>query len=277
MCANCETILQVLKQAADAHQHKLKEMLIEKLDDRERQVLAWLFKQYEDEDKKRWYDPCHVLFSTDFALALVAEGCERSIVTAIMLHDIGYFALEDKTQWSNPNSRIIHMQEGAALAARVLRKIGYTAKEMEKIVGMIAVHDNPYIGIPIRGDVRLCLRDCDRIWVMHVLSFYKDWTSKHRAYTHPREFLHDRMIQFYGSEHPLEEDEWRLDTDILKKNAARIETPARPLTRKVVQRQFEQRIQELRDDELLTDVNGFRTYLASQIDRELFWETQPFR
>jgi len=272
---NCETILQVLKRAADSHQQELKEMVIGRLDDRERQVLAWLFEQYEDENKRRWYDPCHVLFSTDFALALVEEeGCARSIVTAIVLHDIGYFAIEDKTQWSSPNSRIIHMQEGAALAARVLCENGFSATEIEEIVGMIAVHDNPYIGIPIRGNVRLEMRDCDRIWVMHVLSFYKDWTSKHRAYAHPKDFLHDRMIQFYGREHPFDKDEWRVDTDIVEKNAARIETPARPLTRKVVQRQFEQRIQELRDDGLLNDVNGFRTYLASQIDREPFWETQ---
>jgi hypothetical protein len=274
MHANCETILQVLKQAADAHQHKLKALVIEKLDDRERQVLGWLFKQYKDEDKRRWYDPCHVLFSTDFALALIEEeGCARSIVTAIMLHDIGYFAIEDKTQWSNPNSRIVHMQEGAALAARVLCENGFAATEIEEIVGMIAVHDNPYIRIPIRGNVRLEMRDCDRVWVMHALSFYKDWASKHKAYKHPRDFLHDRMIQFYGWEHPFGKDEWRVDVDIVKKNAARIETPARPLTRKVVQRQFEQRIEELRDGGLLNNVNTFRTYLASQIDREPFWET----
>ena len=37
---------------------------------------------------------------------------------------------------------------------------------MGKIVGMISVHDNPYIGIPVQGKDRLALRDCDRIWVM---------------------------------------------------------------------------------------------------------------
>ena len=59
----------------------------------------------------------------------------------------------------------------------------------------------------------------------------------------------------------------------MKKNTARIEIPAHPLTRKVVQDQFEQRIRELRDDELLNDVDGFGAYLGRQIDRELFWET----
>jgi len=220
MHANCETILQVLKQAADAHQHKLKALVIEKLDDRER------LKQYKDEDKRRWYDPCHVLFSTDFALALIEEeGCARSIVTAIMLHDIGYFAIEDKTQWSNPNSRIVHMQEGAALAARVLCENGFAATEIEEIVGMIAVHDNPYIRIPIRGNVRLEMRDCDRVWVMHALSFYKDWASKHKAYKHPRDFLHDRMIQFYGWEHPFGKDEWRVDVDIVKRMQRELRLP----------------------------------------------------
>jgi len=34
--------------------------------------------------------------------------------------------------------------------------------------------DNPYLGIEIEGKDRLGLRDCDRVWVMHLLSFYKE-------------------------------------------------------------------------------------------------------
>lgn len=269
MRVNYEEILLLLKQAAEAHQHELEERVKGKLVDKERRILAWLFQQYADESKKRWYDPYHVLFSTDFALTLVAEEkLDRLIVTAIMLHDIGYFAIEDKTQWSSPDSRVIHMQEGAALAARVLCENDFTPVAIEEIVGMVAVHDNPYIGIPIRGDVRLGLRDCDRVWVMHMLSFYKDWTSKHKKYKHPKEFLHDRMVQFYGWEHPFKGDEWRVTIDILKRNASRIEIPAYPLTKKYVQGQFEQRVQELEDDDLFSNVDKLREHLSDQIDRE---------
>lgn len=264
-----EKMLESLKQVAEIHQNRLKEKVETGLDDREKDILEWVFKQYEDESKNRWYDPFHVLFSTNFALNLVKkEGCDRSIVTAIILHDIGYFAIVDKTQRSKSNSRIMHMQEGAALAAKVLCKNKFHPEEIRKIIGMIVVHDNPYIGIPIKGDDRLALRDCDRIWVMHILSFYRDWASKYKRYKHPKEFLWDRMVQFYGWKHPFESGEWKITIDLLKKNAERIEIPTYGLTKKYVKKQFEHRIQEVKSDYLLGDANRFREYLNTQIDKE---------
>lgn len=114
-------LLNALKELAVNHQSKLEKKLISRLDEREHRIFEWLFSQYLDENKRRWYDPYHILFSTNFAIDLVkAEKLSRLIVTGIMLHDIGYFAIEDKTNWSNPENRITHMQEGSALAARVL-------------------------------------------------------------------------------------------------------------------------------------------------------------
>lgn len=256
------TILNLLKQAADEHQSKLGSKVKERLDARERGVLEWLFEQYQDPNKKRWYDPFHVLFSTNFALTLVEEeNLDRLIVTGILLHDVGYFAIEDKTQWSAPHSRITHMQEGAALAAGVLCEREFTCREIGEIVGMISVHDNPYIGIPIQGKDRLALRDCDRVWVMHILSFYKDWTSKYEKYGHPSEFLLDRMTQFYGRELSFRGEKWKITEDLVKKNVERIEIPTYHLTREQVKKQLEQRIQEL-ESGLLSDEDRFKEYLS---------------
>ena len=263
-----KAILDHLRQVAADHQTKLAQETSERLDDREREILKWLFAQYQDESKRRWYDPYHVLFSTRFALELVEkENLDRLIVTGIMLHDIGYFAIEDKTEWSTPTSRITHMQEGIALAARVLCENDYTAHELEQVLGMVSVHDNPYIGIEIKGKDRLGLRDCDRVWVMHVLSFYKDLVSEGHRYEHPREFLHDRMAQFYGWRHPFG-DEWAITIDRVKKNAPRIEIPTYELTKEYVRRQFEFRIQELRDGGILDEPRVFREYLDHQIEKE---------
>ncbi|HOT92606.1 MAG TPA: hypothetical protein PLJ78_11485 [Anaerolineae bacterium] len=267
MPINAETILQLLKQTANSHQGKLKERVDERLDERERRVLKWLFEQYEDESKRRWYDPYHILFSTNFALRLVEEEkLDRLIVPGIILHDIGYFALEDKSQWSAKESRITHMQEGVPLAARVLCENEFSPLEIEKILGMISVHDNPYIGLSIHGRDRLGLRDCDRIWVMHLLSFYKDLTSKSEGGGLQKEFLHDRMTQFYGWKHPFE-NEWEITIERVIRNAPRIEIPTYNFTQEYVKKQFKHRLQELESD-VLSDADKFRAYLNVQIDKE---------
>ena len=263
------TTMNFLKQAAADHQSKLAVKVRARLNGKEAKIFEWLFVQYKDDSKKRWYDPYHILFSTNFALDLVEKQLElsRLIVTGIMLHDIGYFAIQDKTQWSSPDSRITHMQEGVALAARVLCENGFNASEIEEVLGMIGVHDNPYIGIEIKGKDRLAMRDCDRIWVMHLLSFYKDLASKPERYQHPRKFLQDRMVQFYGKEHPFG-DEWAVTVKKIKKNALRIEIPTHSFTKDYVARQFKFRTQELRDHNVLRDVGRFSEYLYDQIEQE---------
>lgn len=72
-------------------------ILEEKLNERERKVFKWLFNEYKDLSKRCWFDPHHIIFSTNFALNLVEEeNLDRLVVTAIILHDIGYFAIADK-------------------------------------------------------------------------------------------------------------------------------------------------------------------------------------
>ena len=264
---NRGAILPLLKKAAEAYWHQLEEQVTPKLGEREKSLLDWLFVQYQDEDKKRWYDPCHILFSTKFALELVdKENLDPLIVAGIILHDIGYFALKDKSQWSAKESRITHMQEGTPRAAKVLYDNGFTSLEVEKTLGMISVHDNPYIGIPIQGEARLGLRDCDRVWVMHMLSFYKDLVSRPERCKKPREFLHDRMTQFYGWEHPFGA-QWKVTLNRVVKNAERIELPRYDVTKEYVTKQFERRIQEM-DDGLVLDEDKFRKHLKNQIGIE---------
>lgn len=263
-----DIIINLLKEAAAAHQDELAEKVRVRLDEREQHLFQWLMEQYQDETKRRWYDPYHIWFSTNFALDLIeAEKLDRLIVSGIMLHDIGYFAIKDKTQWSSAESRITHMQEGVALAAKVLSEHGFTPTELEKVLGMIAVHDNPYLGIEIHGPDRLGLRDCDKIWVMHLLSFYKDMVSKPERYEQPKEYLHDRIIQFYGWEQPFGA-EWAVTIDKIRQNVQRIEIPTYPITRQYVKRQFDNRLRELQNGDLLGNSDKFRAYLSDQLDHE---------
>ena len=268
MINDTRIILALLQQISARVQKKLEHEVAGQLDERERRIWDWLFEQYQDETKKRWYDPYHILFSTDFAMKLIAaEGLSRLIIPGIILHDIGYFALEDKSQWSARDARITHMQEGVPLAARVLYENGYSPSEVQTILGMISVHDNPYIGLPIRGKDRLGMRDCDRIWVMHLVSFYKDLCSKSESGSGHKDFLHNRIIQFYASDQPFG-NEWHVTPEKIALNASRIEIPTFAFTRSCVQRQITSRIRELEED-ILADAARFEGYLNQQIEAEV--------
>ena len=248
-------------------------------------IYELVFRDFERADDSRWYDPYHILFSTGFALLLVrAESALlpdiELIVPAILLHDTGYYAVEDKAQSIAKKDRIVHMQEGAARAAGALWKHGesFSSEDVECIIGMIAVHDNPYIEIPI-GDhpLRRALRDCDRVWVMHALSFYKDWTHKKKSYPGDSgilEFLVDRAVQFYGDQFPdwLGECLGQPSPELVEKNRKRIEQPEFTLTKTLIDKLFQRRIEEIDKIGAQAFQKGYETlkeheeYLADRMD-----------
>ena len=245
MALDPETMLQHLQQAAQQHQGAMEALLRPLLDAREQRVLDWLLDRYRDPAQRRWWDGHHALFSTLFACALVQhERLDRLVVSGVILHDVGYGAIEDKAQWDSRDSRILHQQEGAPLAARVLAEIGFLPQEMETVVGMVAVHDNPYLGIPIRGRDRLGVRDCDRVYPTCALSFYREVAATAERWDRPREYLHERMIQFFGQEPPFGA-EWAISDECWRRVQARVERPTYHLTAERVARQFERRIIEL--------------------------------
>lgn len=218
-----------------------------------------VFREFEDPEDSRWYDPYHILFSTDFAMRLVRSLGESIpdlalIIPAVLLHDVGYYAVHDKTKWSGLESRVVHMQEGAARAARILWTSGGRLKpeEVEAIVGMVAVHDNPYIGIPVGPTpLRRAMRDCDRVWVVHALSFYKDWQHKRDGYVdHSKgieDFLADRIVQFFESAVPgtLRHRIHEPLPKLVEQNRKRVEPPYLRLTRECVERLIERRGEEI--------------------------------
>lgn len=241
-----------------------------------------VFSLMQTPEQSRWYDPYHILFSTGFALKLVEaihqkndnydislklkddDGNDiihdiRLIVPAILLHDVGYYAVADKSLWSGAKSRITHMQEGTAKAAYIIAKNvpndgndAFEPDEIQEIIGMIAVHDNPYvkeIELPLgHNPLRLAMRDCDRVWVMHFLSFYKDWLSKEKGYLENGnaigDFLNDRTVQFLAWDPVV----FLPSKELIKKNATSIECPNYSSTRKIILQLIEKRGKELEND-----------------------------
>jgi len=243
----------VLKKIADKFLPELFQRVRNELGVRNLKLLDYVFKHYylKGESGGRWYDSYHVLFSTHFAVQLLKSGEPVSplIIPAIILHDIGYRVLteEGKANWSAAENRIIHMQEGAALAAEILVKINsFNADEIGVVVGMVASHDNVYLDIlNEQNPSRLALRDADRMWVMHFLSFYKDWISSHKEISSLSELL-----------------------ELRKDSLRNAKGPYTNLAQRWLSQQFEIRFQEIQDN-IIRDKDVFQRYGEKQIPAEL--------
>ena len=249
-----EWMLDVLKELAEKFQPELFQRVRKELEPRESRLLDDVFETYYQKEKSRsrWYDPYHVLSSTIFAVHLREsdEPVSPLIVPAIILHDIGYIVLPDeaKEKWNVAQNRILHMQEGAAIAAKSLAQIDlYNPFEIGIIVEMVATHDNGYLGIKTRDQDCLALRDADRIWVMHLISFYKDWISKRREKEDfsLQDLISQREISFYKEEIPFTN-----------------------LAKQWIDRQLQIRGQEIQDS-ICHNENIFREYAESHIQSEI--------
>ena len=219
----------------------------------------------------RWHDPYHIAYSTLFAVKLVCAGeAPPLVIPATSLHDIGYHSLlVDKENWSSKNSRIIHMQEGSGMAAEMLLGFyGITEKDFGAIVGMVASHDNGYLGIPTTDANRLALRDADRAWVMHPLSFYKDWVSKLRKGENLSllDLFHSRLTSFYGLGESYPQEWGR--TEKPDKEDAIQSPPSTKLAKEWRNRQFAACFDEIQNN-ISSDAKTFRETIERHIRAEL--------
>jgi len=234
-------------------------------------LARWVQFQYADDARCRWYDSLHIAFAAEFTLDLLEGGMgDETLLAGVLLHDIGYMAIPDKEVWNRPEVRVTHMQEGAAMAARVLAELGFSPPEIGHVVGLVATHDNPYLGYPLAGNSRLTLRDCDRVWVMHLASFYKDWACKpegdpNRA---PQRLLAVRWAQFHGADPTPLAATWGVDGDVSREAAPRVEVPHLEFTRERVDRLFDRRRAELSDPAFLRDGATFAARVRDAIQGE---------
>lgn len=231
-------------------------------------LVDWVIREYSDASKRRWYDPLHIAYSTSFALDLVEAGeADEWLLPGILLHDMGYFAITDKDAWNRPDVRVTHMQEGAAIAAEVLSQHCFAPHEIGHVVGLVATHDNPYLGYALTDVRRLALRDCDRVWVMHLVSFYKDWSNKKPPDPNcdVRRLLAIRRVHFWGVAAAQADARWGVDAEIAAEGAGRVEVPYLSTTRTKIDRLFERRRGELNDQRLWEDGGAFLEYVRQAI------------
>jgi len=78
------------------------------------------------------------------------EGDEEIVIPTLYLHDIGWSAINfDDFKHASPErkrktmSLSLHMNQGAALAKRILDDLGYDQRKITTVISIIAIHDEP--------------------------------------------------------------------------------------------------------------------------------------
>jgi hypothetical protein len=134
--------------------------------------------------KGRLWDLEHTNLSIKFMEEILigenANNKKNVLIPAIILHDIGWSGIgnEKNIEWSKKTLRIEHMDLGAEMAEKILKKINYPKKLIFEIKRLIKNHDNFYLGIEPQTDDEKMLRDADSCFIFTNLSFWKDYDVK---------------------------------------------------------------------------------------------------
>lgn len=144
--------------------------------------------------KGRWYDLVHTAIATSHLGQILQQERTQGIlrdeseeqyqesqailIPAIILHDVGWSAIgENKnTQWNDQELRRRHMEIGAQLAEHILSKMTYSPTLTQRIVHLVAHHDDQYLGKDPQTQEEIILRDADACFILTFLSFWKDFT-----------------------------------------------------------------------------------------------------
>jgi hypothetical protein len=114
-----------------------------KLDPLLEKKLAKISLSYLSRGKPGWDVP-HTMSTVHWMKTLLEheKGNERILITTMYLHDIGYFGAFKKgySKKDVDNMGIAHMERGAEEAKKVLKKLKYTDKEIQKIAKLIRHH-----------------------------------------------------------------------------------------------------------------------------------------
>jgi hypothetical protein len=133
-----------------------------------------------------------LVFSEDCSPDDTAVG-----LSAALLHDIGYALLAERGDnvshnFQKADMRIGHMKAGAVYVKELLKSEGdvYTDDQIQRIAGIIKVHDNPsvsyekegvhYKGVPLDYTDRVLYmhREADRMWMSSREGFDNDFRGR---------------------------------------------------------------------------------------------------
>jgi hypothetical protein len=179
--------LSSLEEATSRAMSTCEAVLLEKLSPLEQRVFSFVTEHAFVDGA--WYRPIHNVV-VPLAMIEICEGtgASRDLVLAAMLHDIGYAGLKipgtlEGTKWDSKDVRETHMAASAQMSKTYLDKLrkegtlALSSERVEKLLEIIATHDNPYIGKPLTDEEALLHRDADRAFVVSAVSFWKDYLA----------------------------------------------------------------------------------------------------
>lgn len=114
----------------------------------------------------------HTLRAVDYGKYLLGRepGDPAIVLPCLYLHDIGWSRVDYQdfvdaapAQKNNCVSLRQHMQEGAKLAADILEKLSYDSARRDRIVAIIAVHDEPETVIAMQDINATLVMEADRL------------------------------------------------------------------------------------------------------------------
>ena len=113
----------------------------------------------------------HTAMAYEFARQLLAHypaADERIVLTAIILHDIGWKLVPEDEQlsafgpkMSNPALRRVHETEGARLARGILCELDYQRTAIDEVVAIIDGHDTREQALSLNDKL---VKDADKLW-----------------------------------------------------------------------------------------------------------------
>ena len=114
----------------------------------------------------------HIPLSFGYAMRLADyhKEADRDIVAAaIILHDIGWYSIDEEDIFSKgfgPNMmesevRFLHESEGVRLSKEVLSQLNYSADFIQKVGEIIDGHDTRKLAKSLEDEI---VRDADKLW-----------------------------------------------------------------------------------------------------------------
>lgn len=182
-----KTTLETLQRATEEACKVCKSILSDKLTSAEKEVFE--FVDGHSFTDGSWYRPIHNVIVPYAMLEICEEtSASRDLVLAAILHDVGYAGLKlpgtlSGSAWDTKDAREAHMAASAVMSRTFLNSlrgkgvIDLSEERIDKLVDIIATHDNPYIGKPLEEREALLHRDADRAFVISAVSFWKDYIA----------------------------------------------------------------------------------------------------
>ncbi len=151
----------------------------------------------------------HHLVVTEIMMNLLKKTIldEEIMLATSLLHDIGYatIAHDKKKDYGGRQQQYLperivkeHMTSGAKIAKKILFQLDFPKNKINDVCEIIATHDNPKLGLPLKTKEQKLLREADNLWMTTEEAFWID--VKRRSGVTAQDWLSILEVRFTQEE-----------------------------------------------------------------------------